>query len=70
MNINRQSSRSGWLFAAVGALAISGTTPMDHRFLPRGAQGEGFRDLAIGTVGLRDVVDNARAAGFDEMDLR
>ncbi len=46
-------------------MAISGTTPMDHRFLTRGAQGEGFRDLALATVGLRDVVDSARAAGFD-----
>ena len=50
---------------AEALMAISGTTPMDHRFLPRGAQGEGFRDLALGTVGLRDVVDNARAAGFE-----
>ena len=50
---------------AEALMAISGTTPMDHRFLPRGAQGEGFRDLALGTVGLRDLVDNARAAGFE-----
>jgi hypothetical protein len=44
---------------------IEGTTPMDHRFLPRGAEGEGFRDLALGTVGLREVVDNAGAAGLE-----
>ena len=44
---------------------IEGTTPMDHRFLPRGAEGEGFRDLALGMVGLREVVDNARAAGLE-----
>ena len=50
---------------AEALMAISGTTPMDHRFLPRGAQGEGFRDLALATVGLRDVVDSARAAGFE-----
>ncbi len=50
---------------AEALMAIGGTTPMDHRFLPRGAQGEGFRDLALATVGLRDVVDNARAAGFE-----
>ena len=50
---------------AEALMAISGTTPMDHRFLARGAQGEGFRDLALGTVGLRDLVDNARAAGFE-----
>ncbi len=50
---------------AEALMAIRGTTPMDHRFLPRGAQGEGFRDLALGTVGLRDLVDNAGAAGFE-----
>jgi len=44
---------------------IEGTTAMDHRFLPRGAVGEGFRDLALGTVGLREVVDNARAARLE-----
>ena len=44
---------------------IEGTTPMDHRFLPRGAEGEGFRDLVLGTVGLREVVGNARAAGLE-----
>ncbi len=47
---------------------IEGTTPMDHRFLPRGAEGEGFRDLALGTVGLREVVGNARAAGLEIED--
>ena len=45
--------------------AVSGTTPMDHRFLPRGAEGEGFRDLGLATVGLREVVDNARSAGLE-----
>ncbi len=49
---------------AEALMAIGGTTPMDHRFLPRGAQGEGFRDLALHTAGLRDLVDNARAAGL------
>ena len=44
---------------------IAGTTPMDHRFLPRGAEGEGFRDLALGTVGLGEVVGNARATGLE-----
>ncbi len=44
--------------------AVSGTTPMDHRFLPRGAEGEGFRDLGLATVGLRNVVANARSAGL------
>ena len=46
-------------------MAISGTTAMDHRFLPRGAQGEGFRDLGLATVGLRNVVANARSAGLE-----
>ncbi len=45
--------------------AVSGTTPMDHRFLPRGAEGEGFRDLGLAIVGLREVVDNARSAGLE-----
>ena len=43
---------------------IEGTTPMDHRFLPRGAEGEGFRDLALGTSRLRDAIDSASASGL------
>ena len=41
-------------------------TAMDRRFLPRGAdgKGEGFRDLALGTIRLRDAIDSANASGL------
>jgi len=39
-------------------------TAMDRRFLPRGAEGEGFRDFALGTIRLRDTIDSASASGL------
>ncbi len=39
-------------------------TPMDRRFLPRGGEGEGFRDFALGTIRLRDAIDSANASGL------
>ena len=39
-------------------------TAMDRRFLPRGAEGEGFRDFALGTIRLRDAIDSANASGL------
>ena len=39
-------------------------TAMDRRFLPRGADGEGFGDFALGTIRLRDAIDSANASGL------
>ena len=39
-------------------------TAMDRRFLPRGGEGEGFRDFALGTIRLRDAIDSANASGL------
>lgn len=39
-------------------------TAMDLRFLPRGAEGEGFGDFALGTTPLRDAIDSANASGL------
>ena len=40
-------------------------TALDHRFVPRGLAGEGFRDFACGTAALQPAVDRARAAGVE-----
>ncbi len=39
-------------------------TAMDRRFLPRGGEGEGFRDFALGTIRLQDAIDSASASGL------
>ena len=39
-------------------------TAMDRRFLPRGAEGEGLGDFALGTIRLQDAIDSASASGL------
>ena len=39
-------------------------TAMDRRFLPRGAEGEGLGDFALGTIRLQDAIDSASGSGL------